>query len=154
MNSNTRRVIPIAVVAVVLVAVVALISSRPVAAPAQQAPDGNRSGAAVTAVASGLITPQQYTAVYVDGGAAHQLVDVRTAEEFAAGHLLDAVNIPLQDLPSRLAEIATDKPVVLYCRSGNRSGQAARLLAGEGYAQVLDLGGIIAWEAAGLPVVQ
>ncbi|MBL8145321.1 MAG: rhodanese-like domain-containing protein, partial [Anaerolineae bacterium] len=107
--------------------------------PAQAASAGGSADSA--AVTSGLISPQQYTAQYVDGGAAHQLVDVRTPEEFASGHLPGAVNIPLQELPGRLGEIAVGEPVVLYCRSGNRSGQAAQLLAGEGYTQILDLGG-------------
>ena len=153
MNSKTRRLILIATVAVVAVAIVALLVLRPVSAPPALAADGNRSAVAA-AVTSGLISPQDYTSVYVDGAAAHQLVDVRTPEEFASGHLPNAVNIPLQDLPNRLGEIAVDEPVVLYCRSGNRSGQAAQLLTAAGYTQVLDLGGIIAWEAAGLPVVQ
>jgi len=144
----------VAIASALLVVVIGvLIVTRPVTAPAAQA-----SGADATAIAapvtSGLISPQQYTAQFVDGGAAHQLVDVRTAEEFASGHLPGAVNIPLPELAGRLGEIATDEPVVLYCRSGNRSGQAAQLLTAEGYTQILDLGGIIAWEAAGLPVVQ
>lgn len=156
-NSRNTRIaaLSLAVVAIALmvVAIAVILAVRPTGVPVVQAAAGGES-AAPAAVTSGLITPQQYTAQYVDGGAAHQLVDVRTPEEFASGHLPDAINIPLQELSGRLGEIAANEPVVLYCRSGNRSGQAAQLLAGAGYTQILDLGGIIAWEAAGLPVVQ
>jgi phage shock protein E len=57
------------------------------------------------------------------------LLDVRTAGEFNSGHAEGAVNIPLQDLNNHIADIkAKGKPVVAYCRSGNRSGMAAQLL--------------------------
>jgi phage shock protein E len=150
MNSKNTRYLAIAVVVIALVAVGALLLSN----ANTPAPVATVSTVAPVAVASGLISPEQYTSQFVDASAAHQLVDVRTPEEFASGHLPNAVNIPLQELSARLGEVATDEPVVLYCRSGNRSGQAAQLLAAEGFTQVLDLGGIIAWEAAGLPVVQ
>lgn len=148
MSSKTARIILIGVIVVVVVAVAALIlTGRPVSAPSS-------SSEAVPTVMSGVISPQAYTAQFVDAAAAHQLIDVRTPEEFASGHLPNAINIPLQEMSSRLGEISQDEPVVLYCRSGNRSGQAAQLLGEEGFTQVLDLGGIQAWEAAGLPVVQ
>jgi rhodanese-related sulfurtransferase len=148
MNAKTTRIVLIGVIAVLVIAgAVLLLTGRAAEAPAGSA------DAPVTLV-SGLISPQQYTNTFVEGAAAHQLIDVRTPEEFASGHLPDAVNIPLQEMNTRLGEIASDKPVVLYCRSGNRSNQAAQLLGAEGYTQVLDLGGIQAWEAAGLPVVQ
>lgn len=156
-NSRNTRIaalsLAVVAIALIVVAIAVILAVRPTGVPVVQAAAGGES-AAPAAVTSGLITPQQYTAQYVDGGAAHQLVDVRTPEEFASGHLPDAINIPLQELSGRLGEIAANEPVVLYCRSGNRSGQAAQLLAGAGYTQILDLGGIIAWEAAGLPVVQ
>jgi phage shock protein E len=75
-----------------------------------------------------------------------RLVDVRTTDEFADGHLDGAVNIPVQDLEARLAEVGPkDKPVVVYCRSGGRSARAKRLLEGAGYTSVIDLGGIGNW---------
>lgn len=80
----------------------------------------------------------------VESGA--RLVDVRTREEFAAGHLTGAVNIPVQELAERLGELEPrDRPIVLYCRSGNRSGHAARLLKNAGYARVHDLGAMSRW---------
>lgn len=70
-----------------------------------------------------------------------QLVDVREPREVAAGSLPGAVNIPLGELASRLAEIDRDRRVVLLCRSGNRSGQAAELLTAVGYSDVVNLAG-------------
>ena len=74
------------------------------------------------------------------------LVDVRTPEEFAAGHIAGAVNIPLGQLDDRMDELGPrDAPLVLYCRSGNRSGQAARVLASAGFTGVHDLGAMSRW---------
>jgi len=71
-----------------------------------------------------------------------KVVDVRTPDEFRDGAYPGAVNIPLQDLSRRLAEVPKDKPVVLYCASGARSGMAARLLRQAGYGDVLNAGGL------------
>jgi rhodanese-related sulfurtransferase len=78
------------------------------------------------------------------------LVDVRTPEEFASGHLLGAVNVPLSELQNNLAawvpRLPRDVPVVLQCRSGARSTQAAQILIRAGFANVLNLdGGILDW---------
>ncbi|MCD6052556.1 MAG: ygaP 2 [Verrucomicrobia bacterium] len=81
------------------------------------------------------------------------VIDVREPMEFAGGHLACARLIPLGDLEKRLGEIPTDQPLVVVCRSGKRSGQAASLLQGKGFKQVRSLeGGLMAWEAAGLPL--
>jgi rhodanese-related sulfurtransferase len=79
-------------------------------------------------------------------GAGAVLLDVRTPEEFADGHVDGARNIPVQGLAGRLAEVG-DKgtPVVVYCRSGGRSATAARMLKGAGYTTVFDLGPMSAW---------
>ncbi len=68
------------------------------------------------------------------------LVDVRTPGEFAAGHHKLARNIPLGELRSARQQMDPDLPVVLYCRSGSRSGQALRILRSAGFSQVMDLG--------------
>jgi rhodanese-related sulfurtransferase len=74
------------------------------------------------------------------------LVDVRTPEEFAAGHLQGAVNIPLSQVEKRLKEFGPkDRPIVVYCRSGSRSASAARTLKSNGYLQVQDLGSMGRW---------
>lgn len=84
-----------------------------------------------------------------------QLIDVRTPAEFADGHLAKAKLIPLQELESRLGEIDKSKPILLYCRSGHRSGNALKILVGKGYAQAKHMeGGITAWQAAGLPITK
>ncbi len=83
------------------------------------------------------------------------VLDVRTAEEFAAGHLPRARNIPLGELAKRVEELAKfkDKPVLVTCRTGARSSGAARTLKGAGFANVYNLkGGLAAWQEAHLPV--
>jgi phage shock protein E len=101
---------------------------------------------------AGRIKPQQYESAFVEAGNQHLLVDVRTPQEFNSGHIEGAVNIPLQELSQRASEIPQDEPVVLYCRSGNRSSTAAKMLRNAGYDQVYDLGGVIDWQAQGLPL--
>jgi len=73
-----------------------------------------------------------------------QFVDVRTKEEFATGHIQGALNIPLPDLAKRKQEIKDlgTKPVVFYCRSGNRSELAVYQLQREGYKLVYNGGGL------------
>ena len=99
-----------------------------------------------------LLKPADYKAQYMDGGAAHTLVDVRTAEEFDGGYIPGAINISLQELQQKMNRIPKDKPVILYCRSGNRSAFAANILMQAGYTEVYDLGGIIDWARQGLPI--
>ncbi|MFP5487202.1 MAG: rhodanese-like domain-containing protein [Acidimicrobiia bacterium] len=78
-----------------------------------------------------------------------QLIDVREPVEVAGGTLPGFVNIPLGELPTRLAELDPGRRVVLLCRSGNRSGQAAAWLARQGFVDVVNLaGGITAVERA------
>ncbi|MDA3131111.1 rhodanese-like domain-containing protein [Aliibacillus thermotolerans] len=60
-----------------------------------------------------------------------QLIDVREPREYKTGHILGARNIPLSQLKQRVNEIRTDQPVYLYCQSGNRSRQAARIIKKE-----------------------
>lgn len=75
-----------------------------------------------------------------------RLVDVRTRAEFAESHIAGAVNVPLQELEARMAELAPkDGAVVVYCRSGHRSGNAARMLKKAGFSAVHDLGPMSRW---------
>jgi phage shock protein E len=75
----------------------------------------------------------------VGGGAT--LVDVRTPSEFASGHLTGAVNVPLGELETRFGELGDRNALlVLYCRSGARSGRAKRLLEAKGFVRVHDVG--------------
>lgn len=79
----------------------------------------------------------------VGGGAT--LVDVRSAEEYQGGHIDGAINVPVSELASRLAEIPKDKPVVVYCHSGMRSSKAKTVLRDSGYKDVYDLGAMSRW---------
>ena len=85
------------------------------------------------------------------------VLDVRTAEEYADGHIERAVNIDYKkdDFMDRAkAALPTGKTIAIYCRSGRRSGNAASMLAPEGYVLVNLKGGIIDWQNAGMPVVK
>jgi rhodanese-related sulfurtransferase len=79
-----------------------------------------------------------------------QLVDVRADHEWEAGHIPGAVHIALPELPTRVAEIDKDRPVVVYCRGGNRSAMAATALGEAGYDVVKLSGGAVGWEEEGL----
>ena len=83
------------------------------------------------------------------------VLDVRSAEEYAKGHILGARNLPLADLERRSAELDKHKakPVIVHCENGNRSTSALALLRKHGFASVVNLaGGYAAWQQAGLPV--
>ena len=83
------------------------------------------------------------------------LLDVRTAEEYAEGHIAGAVNIDQSqsDFVGKVkARLSAEKTIALYCRSGRRSASAASRLAAEGYKCVNLSGGILAWKEAGKPV--
>jgi rhodanese-related sulfurtransferase len=86
-----------------------------------------------------------------------QVVDVRTPQEFATGHISDAQNINFYDAEFRAKMDALDKskPIAVYCAAGGRSNKAAKILLDLGFKNVIDLkGGITAWKAAGKPVSQ
>lgn len=76
------------------------------------------------------------------------LLDVRTPEEFAAGHLEGAVNVPVQVLDTQWASlnVPADREVVVYCRSGARSARAKAMLEGKGVKRIVDIGGMSNWK--------
>ena len=75
-----------------------------------------------------------------------RLLDVRSTKEYAGGHLPGAVNIPVQELDRRLAEVGpVDHELIVYCRSGHRSTRAAELLRQHGFTKVHNLGPMTAW---------
>ena len=83
------------------------------------------------------------------------ILDVRSMAEFKDGHIVNAVNIPLNGLGSNLKQIEKhrDKPIVTVCRSGSRSGAAGKILRKHGFENVKNLrGGMLGWENASLPV--
>jgi len=82
------------------------------------------------------------------------VVDIREANEFAAGHILNARNVPLKEIEARVKELARfkEKPVIVACDSGNRSRGGVAALKKLGFTQVYNLiGGLGAWQQAGLP---
>ena len=77
------------------------------------------------------------------------LVDVRETEEYAEGHILDAINVPLRTLAQNLDQIPTDQPVIVYCGSGHRAALATTALQSMGYDNVKSFpGSWAAWKAA------
>ena len=106
----------------------------------------------------------QYTGVSVQQGKGMIdrgevfILDVRTPEEYASGHingstLLAVQDIPGQELAEKLKEIPKDRKILVYCRSGRRSAQASAILAENGFAQVYNMqGGITEWMNAGYEV--
>ncbi|PEB53302.1 rhodanese-like domain-containing protein [Bacillus pseudomycoides] len=75
-----------------------------------------------------------------------QLIDIREADEFNAGHILGARNIPLSQIRLRHKELRKDQPVYLYCQNGFRTGRAAQYLKKQGYKDFYQLqGGFKSW---------
>ena len=85
------------------------------------------------------------------------VVDVRDKKEFESGHIVDSINIPLAKLKQRVTELKKhkEKPVVVVCKLGQHSGDAAKTLMEEGHAEVYKLsGGLTEWKSQSLPLVQ
>jgi rhodanese-related sulfurtransferase len=92
----------------------------------------------------GTISSAQARQLVGDGAL---LIDVRTTEEYAAGHIAGALNFPVAELTERTAELAKkDKPIVLYCRSGARSARGKTRLERAGFTAVHNLGAMSRWE--------
>jgi rhodanese-related sulfurtransferase len=82
------------------------------------------------------------------------VLDVREPGEFAQSHILNARNVPLGELEARIKDLERfkEKPVIVSCATGNRSGTAASILRKRGFTNVVNLaGGVAAWQQAGLP---
>ena len=84
-----------------------------------------------------------------------QILDVRTADEFGAGHLRNAKHIPVDQLGARVAELDKARPVLVVCQTGPRAQRAAGQLARAGFAEVFILdGGYAEWQSQGLPTAK
>lgn len=123
---------------------VALASLACARAPESGAPPSGAVASAAEAPKSGSVIDGATARRLVAAGAT--LVDVRSPSEFAAGHAPGALNIPVSDLPRRLADVPVGRPVVVYCRSGSRSASATRTLLSGGY-EVFDLQRLTNWPA-------
>lgn len=96
-----------------------------------------------------VLTPKEFHAAMVNGKKI-QLVDVRTSDEFAEGHLENAQNINFleTDFITEVEKLDMEKPIYIYCRSGNRSAKAALVLKDVGFREIYDLqGGYLHWES-------
>lgn len=95
-------------------------------------------------------TPQQVAELHAQ--AAIQLIDVRQGYEHEAGRIAGTTLIELGELSARAPEIDRGRPVVFYCRSGSRSAMATEAFRAAGYDAHNMAGGLLEWEAAGLPL--
>ncbi len=81
------------------------------------------------------------------------LVDVREPDEWRAGHVAEAIHIPLGTIASRASALPKDREILVICRTGNRSAMAQERLAQAGFTNVTNIeGGITAWAEQGYPV--
>jgi rhodanese-related sulfurtransferase len=88
-----------------------------------------------------------------EAGPAPVVIDVRSPEEYASGHIPGALNIPFDPVAERISEVDAPKGVALYCMVGPRARKGESALLAAGFESVLHLeGGLAAWQAAGLPV--
>jgi rhodanese-related sulfurtransferase len=95
-------------------------------------------------------TPQQVAELLAEGEI--QLIDVRQPEEREAGRIAGDRFIELAQLSAQVETIDRDRPVVFYCRSGGRSAMATEAFRGAGFDAHNMLGGLLDWDAAGLPL--
>ena len=170
MNQHAARPIPPArrrALALALVAPVLLAGSLGRAAcggdeaadpstSANSATSATSAGADVAAASPRLVSPAEAQAFLAAPPAGLTVLDVRTAEEFAAGRLEGAIMIDFQSasFAADVDQLPHDAPVFVYCRSGNRSAQAVAQMVQLGFTDITELdGGIVAWQAAGQPVV-
>ena len=127
-----------------------------------QGPDAPEpSSARATALERSTTKPMAYReiaprAVFETMGTA-RLVDVREPHEFTGelGHVEGAELVPLGTLEAASKAWARDEPLIMICRSGGRSGRAAEHLSAQGFTSVMNMvGGMLAWNDAGLPVAR
>ena len=101
-----------------------------------------------------MVDPAGAEAILAAGGV--EIIDVRTPEEFAGGHLPGArlIDISASDFVSRIEVLDRSATYFVYCRSDNRSGQATALMADLGFDSIYELeGGTVAWLASGRPLI-
>jgi rhodanese-related sulfurtransferase len=111
---------------------------------------------AAIATAFTLVSPEEAAATIADPPEDLVILDVRTPEEFAEGHIEGAVTVDFysDSFDAELAALDPDVPYVVYCQSGNRSGQTITKMEQIGFQSVEDIdGGVVAWAEAGLPLV-
>ena len=154
--SARRLALPVAALALTGIALAGCSSeSSDATAPAAAATAAGPAAVVAAPAAPERVDAARFAEVVASPGVT--IIDVRTPEEFAAGHIEGAINYPVE-LPEFGDQIATLDPAgtyAVYCRSGNRSQPAVAAMAQAGIPGIYELQtGIIGWEDAGLPVVQ
>ena len=141
-NKQNKKLILIIGIVIVLLSVLAATAFRPTKALQVDAP---------TVSLAQEITVEEAAQLREQGAF---ILDVREPQEWEAGHIPGATLIPLGQIPDRLSEIPQDQPVVVVCRSGNRSGQATQFLRQSGYGLTTSMsGGMNQWAAANLDII-
>lgn len=140
----TSRMTPVVLLFVLLPAALFALGGREEAPPA--APAAGGQPARGEAVLSERLTSAELARMIAEKPESFLLIDVRTPGEYASGAIPKAVNIAYDLLPGQPPVEDRATPIVVYCRSGNRSAIAAKTLAEMGYANVTDFGGINRWE--------
>lgn len=138
-NTKPAKRSPLVVIGIAIVAVIGAVAAILLMNPAPANP------------AIAAIGPAEYVSEFGEG-TPHYLLDVRTSQEYAGGHIAGSANISVETLADNLSQVPRDRTVVVYCRSGNRSAQAARILADAGFTDIRDLGGINTWVAQGYAI--
>lgn len=130
--------------------VVVLLVGGCASSGAPSAPAGSAAGAAAPAALAATVSVADAATLRNDGAF---MLDVREPGEWTAGHIPGATLIPLGQLAARVGELPRDQPIVVVCRSGNRSAEGRDILLRAGFTAVTSLdGGMTDWAQAGLPI--
>lgn len=106
------------------------------------------AASALPAAEQGYDDPVGLAKLIREGKPEHVLVDVRTPAEYEAGHIPTAINVPVDVIGSKPPAVQKDTLIVVYCRSGNRSATARKILVDLGYTNVVDFGAVSKWTDA------
>lgn len=136
----------LAVATIVAIAAIAIMAGCSTESSASGSAAGMASAGSADSVAYRQIS-QEDAQRMMESGSSYIIVDVRTQDEFNTGHIPGAICIPNESInktqPVELPDL--DQLIMVYCRSGNRSKQAAQKLANMGYTNVVEFGGISTW---------
>lgn len=152
--ARARRGVAVLALAALVAPLAAACSDDPAqtagaGAPASQPGSGDAPGAAVTGGVQTITAAEGMALIAAQPDV--QIIDVRTPEEVAEGHVVGAVNLDLSGgvFEAELGSLDPAGTYLLYCRSGNRSSQAAQLMVDAGFTDVYDMGAFADWQAAG-----
>ncbi len=152
---STRRLLVLLLTALLLVGVAACSAPGSATQPQTAQP----VAAASSSPLFQTVSPEEAKAIIDknEGNPNFVILDVRTPQEFQAGHIKGAINIDFYapDFPQKLDRLDKGKVYVVYCRSGNRSAKTVALMKQQGFRVVYEIqGGVKAWQARGLPLVR